>query len=111
MERKDAPTFELTTATLDEILTAARAPAYIDYMSIDLQGAEYEALCGMSLDKWRVGAFTIEHMYEEPKRTLIRALLESHGYLWARGWQVEDWYVDKRFAPRVVGFLNYARMR
>lgn len=46
-----APIVELRTATLDEILDKAQAPRHIDYMSIDVEGAEFEALRGLSLDK------------------------------------------------------------
>src|SRR5262249_2582745 len=56
---------------LDEILEKAHSPRHIDFMSIDIEGAEYEALRGLSLDKYEVQAFVIKHNFEEPKRHLI----------------------------------------
>jgi FkbM family methyltransferase len=90
---KQSPLVDFVTATLDEILEKAKAPSRIDFMSIDVEGAEYEALRGLSLDKYQVEAFTIEHNNEEPKRSLIRQLLVSKGYTLVRSWYREDWYV------------------
>ena len=90
---QQAQLVDFTTATLDEILEKAKAPAHIDFMSLDIEGAEYEALKGLSLDKYQVEAFTIEHNNEHPKREQIRQLLESKGYTLVRSWYREDWYV------------------
>ena len=62
-------------------------------MSIDIEGAELEALKGFSFSKYKVGALTIEHNYEEPKRSQIRMLLESKGYQLAKKVSCDDWYV------------------
>ena len=64
-----APAVMLTTTTLDEILMRAGAPTFIHFMSLDIEGAELDALRGLSLDRYRFGAMAIEHNYEEPKRT------------------------------------------
>lgn len=95
-----AKTVELVTATLDEILAKANAPRYIDYMSVDIEGAEYDALLGLSLDRYEVGAFTIEHNFEAGKREAIRKLLESKGYVRVQSWVVDDFYVNRRLAGR-----------
>jgi FkbM family methyltransferase len=97
----------LVTATLDEILAKAHAPSYIDYMSIDIEGAEYDALLGLSLDRYQIGTFTIEHNFETKKRDAIRALLEGRGYVRVRVWEVEDWYVHAKIAARIPGFVAY----
>ena len=83
---------DLVTATLDEILEKAHAPRHIDFMSIDVEGAEYEALRGLSLDKYQVEAFVIEHNNQEPKRQMMRQLLEASGYSLVRSWYRDDWY-------------------
>jgi FkbM family methyltransferase len=77
---KTADSVELTTTTLDDILAKAGAPTYIHYLSLDIEGAEFEALKGLSLGKYRFGAMTIEHNWEEPKRSQIRELLQAAGY-------------------------------
>jgi FkbM family methyltransferase len=90
---KNAETFELITTTLDEILSRADAPMHIQYMSIDVEGAELRALQGLSFSKYKVDAFTIEHNWEEPKRSQIRELLESKGYRNVFGRGRDDYYI------------------
>jgi FkbM family methyltransferase len=88
-------TVEFTTVTLDDLLARAGAPRFIHYVSIDVEGAELEVLKGFSLSRYRVGAFTIEHNFEQPKRTEIRNLLERNGYRLAANRRWDDWYVPK----------------
>ena len=103
-----APLVDFVTATLDEILDKAGAPHWIDYMNIDVEGAEYDALRGLSLDRYNVGALTIEHNYEAGKRDLIRQLMESKGYVRVRSWEVDDWYVHRNLASQYRTFINYS---
>lgn len=103
-ETSNTKTVELVTATLDEILAKGHAPKYIDYMSIDVEGAEYDALLGLSLDQYQIGALTIEHNFEAEKRESIRKLLEKKGYVRVRAWEVDDWYVHRDIASRLPHF-------
>lgn len=91
---KKAKIVEFTTVTLDDILARVDAPDFIHYMSIDIEGAELEALKGFSFSKYKVGAFTIEHNLEEPKRSQIRSLLESKGYRFVLSLFRDDCYVN-----------------
>ena len=49
----------------------ANAPSFIHFLSLDIEGAELEALRGVPFDKYRFGAMAIEHNDEEPKRSEI----------------------------------------
>ncbi len=51
-----APSVEMTTVTLDDILTRAKAPSFIHFMSLDIEGAELEALRAFPFDRIRLGA-------------------------------------------------------
>ncbi len=102
-----APMVELVTATLDEILAKARAPKHIDYINLDVEGAEYDVLRGFSLDRYQVGCFTIEHNYEMAKREAIHGFLSSKGYVRVRSWEVDDWYVHKSLAPHYTNFVSF----
>jgi FkbM family methyltransferase len=106
-EASKAPMVEFVTATLDEILAKAHAPNYIDYMSMDVEGAEYDALRGLSLDRYRFGCFTIEHNFEPVKREAIHKLLASKGYVLVRSWSVDDWYVDRNLAGRYEDYISF----
>lgn len=92
-EVETSPVVELTTTTIGDILSRADAPPFIHYVSLDIEGAEYEALKGFPFSEYKVGAFTIEHNHEEPKRQQIRELLERNGYRFVREVVVDDWYV------------------
>jgi FkbM family methyltransferase len=88
----EAPAVTLTTTTLDEILMRARALTFIHFMSLDVEGAEFNALRGLSLDRYRFGAMAIEHNHEEPKRTQIRELLKQYGYVNVHSYANDDFY-------------------
>src|SRR5262245_2985192 len=92
-QAKNAKTIELTTVTLGDILQRAHAPSFIHFMSLDIEGAELEALKGFPFDRYKLGSLAIEHNYEEPKRTEIEQLLKSKGYTKARTWLQDDFYL------------------
>jgi FkbM family methyltransferase len=93
-EAQKSPAVELTTTTLGDILARGNAPTYIHFLSLDIEGAELEALKGMDLNKYRFGAMAIEHNEEEPKRTEIIDYLRQHGYE-----RVHTYRQDDFFAP------------
>ena len=64
-------------------------------MSLDIEGAELDALKGVDFNKYRFGAMAIEHNDEEPKRTDVLRFLESKGYR-----RVHTYEQDDFFAPR-----------
>lgn len=92
---QEAPAVELRTITLAEILERNRAPSFIHFMSLDIEGAELAALKGIPFDKYRFGAMAIEHNDEEPKRTEILTFLEGHGYRRSHTYQQDDFYTPK----------------
>lgn len=94
-EAAKSPAVELTTTTLGELLERNRAPSYIHFLSLDIEGAELEALKGVPFDKYRFGAMAIEHNEEEPKRSDLIRFLEEKGYQ-----RVHSFKQDDFFAPR-----------
>lgn len=93
-EASKAPAVELTTVTLAQVLEQAKAPAFIHFLSLDIEGAELDALRGIPFDRYRFGAMAIEHNEEEPKRTDIITLLAARGYR-----RVHTYKQDDFFAP------------
>lgn len=108
-DAKDAPVVTFTTTTLDDILDRNHAPEFVNYVSLDIEGAELEALRGWSPAKHRVGAFTIEHNFEEPKRTEIKQFLEARGYRRVRSVGVDDWYVLGELAASRIEYAAVYR--
>jgi hypothetical protein len=91
-EASKSPLVEFTTTTLGEVLQRAQAPAFIHFMSIDIEGAELEALKGIPFDRYRFGAMAIEHNDEEPKRGDILKFLEARGYRRVHSYKQDDFY-------------------
>jgi hypothetical protein len=75
----DKERVRLTSMTPTQILERVEAPKTIEYMSIDVEGAELEILEAFPFDTYTVKLLTVEHNYEEPKRTQIRNFLRTKG--------------------------------
>lgn len=91
----EAPVFEFTTTTLRDILERTKAPRFVHFVSLDIEGAELEALKGFPFDTHKIGGLAVEHNYEEPKRSEIAALMERHGYRRSHTWHQDDFYVPE----------------
>jgi FkbM family methyltransferase len=79
--RKNAPTINVDTISLVDLLDDYRAPNTIDYLSIDTEGTEYGILNAFFQQnyKYKVRAITVEHNFT-PMRDKLHALLASNGY-------------------------------
>ena len=95
---KNEKTVELTTVTLRDVLQRAHAPSFIHFMSLDIEGAELEALRGFPFDQYKLGSIAIEHNDEEPKRTQIEVFLKSKGYTKSHTWLQDDFYLPSMAA-------------
>ena len=86
--------YKVQTISLNDLLVKHRAPKYIDYLSIDTEGSEFEILEAFNFNEFSFGIITVEHNYT-PQREKIFALLTSHGY--KRKYEnisaFDDWYV------------------
>jgi FkbM family methyltransferase len=94
-EAAKSPAVELTTTTLADVLARNNAPPLIHFLSLDIEGAELEALRAVPFDKYRFGAMAIEHNDEEPKRSDLVKFLAERGYQRVHGFKQDDF-----FAPR-----------
>ncbi len=88
-----AGTVSLMTVTLGSILKRAKAPKFIHYMNLDIEGAELEAMKAFPFSRYKVGAITVEHNFVEPKRSKLKKLLQDNGYRLAKSLKWDDWYV------------------
>jgi FkbM family methyltransferase len=83
------------TISLLDLLDHAKAPSFIEYMSLDTEGSEYEILKNFDFEKYTFGLIDVEHNYIEPRRTEIRNLLLSKGYVYKGENQWDDMYKHK----------------
>ena len=89
--------------TLEHVLDACHAPEVIDYLSIDIEGHEFEVLRVFPFDRYKFRTMTVEHnsySVGTAHRDRLRELLTGHGYVLDRadvttpaGQPYEDWYV------------------
>lgn len=87
----------VNTITLKELLTISESPNYIDYISIDVEGVEYEILKEFPFEIYNFGIITVEHNYEREKRIALNLLLQANGYVRVLEDKSEydDWYISK----------------
>jgi FkbM family methyltransferase len=84
---------DVYTITLNDLLERNNAPKYIDYLSLDTEGSEFEILKSVDLKKYKFGIIDVEHNFVEPRRTQIRYLLENNGYKFNKENNFDDNYV------------------
>ena len=86
--------YQVQTVSLNDLLAEHKAPAVVDYISIDTEGSEYDILSAVDFDRWSFRVMTVEHNHE-PQREQVFDLLTSKGY--TRVCQdvsrFDDWYV------------------
>ena len=103
--RKDQSVLK-TTTTLGNILDKFKAPNIIDYLSLDVEGQEYNILSTFPFNKYKFRCITVEHNAPHigPKQQmLIRELLEKNNYRFVKGnddvnnWghgPIDDFYIN-----------------
>ena len=72
------------TVPLADILDRFHAPPVIDYLSLDVEGAESLVLQGFPFDRYRIRVLTVERAH-----ATLAALLQSHGYVQLK--QLKRW--------------------
>ena len=92
--RQAGKKYEVQTISLNDLLRKYQAPKYIDYLSIDTEGSEYEILKAFNFSEYKIGIITVEHNYT-PQREMIFELLTSQGYKkkYENISNFDDWYV------------------
>ena len=93
VDSNESRTTQVRARTLTSILNETRAPAWIDYLSVDTEGSELEVLRGIDFSRYTFGFVTLEHNYDEPRRTEIREFLAARDYVYHRPNQWDDDYV------------------
>jgi FkbM family methyltransferase len=105
---------QVKTLSLLDILDKANSPPFIEYMSIDTEGSEYEILKNFNFQKYTFGLIDVEHAYDNIKRTNIKKLLLSNGYLYKGNNNQDDMYmhnsVKNNFFSKNINIYNNKNM-
>lgn len=88
---------KLKCMTLEEVLDAAHAPPTIEYLSVDVEGAEFRVLKGFPFHRYAFEAMTIERPTKK-----VHALLTEAGYVLDRLFRHDGFYVSKKRAA-IIG--------
>jgi FkbM family methyltransferase len=78
----------LYTISITDLFLKYNIPKHIDYLSIDVEGQEYNILKNFPFNKYTVSCMTVEH--NEPHqgselRNNLRRLLTQNGYIFVKG--------------------------
>jgi len=87
--------YDFTTVTMTDLLDKNHAPAVLDFVSIDVEGAEVLVLQGFDFKKYCIQFMTIEHNGYEPLRSDIRENMEAAGHKYAGRDGFDDYYSRK----------------
>ncbi len=84
------------TISVNDLLDFHKAPAVIDYMSIDTEGSELAIISGLDFTRYRPRVLTLEHNNHASRLAKFKQLLEPKGYRYVlpRFSQFDAWFVD-----------------
>jgi FkbM family methyltransferase len=88
----NSTTIKVKSISLTDVLDKADAPLFIEYMSLDTEGSEFEILKNFNFEKYTFGLIDVEHNYVEPRRSEIKNLLLSKGYIYKGENKWDDMY-------------------
>lgn len=97
---------------LDQILSDAKSPN-IDFLSIDVEEAEYEVLKGFDIKRWKPRIVMVESNSPERKRE-IRDYFVRNGYAYMHSIEVNDFYrpvLGGSISARAVDYFTYNHKR
>ena len=71
---------QVDTLNPTELLRRFKAPKLIDYLTLDVEGAELDVLQALDLNEYAIALMTIEHNHDAPRKEKIRQHLAQYGY-------------------------------
>jgi FkbM family methyltransferase len=97
----------IDTISLQQLLCQEKAPSVIDYLSIDIEGAEDRALLEFDFDTYQFNCITIERPSGK-----LRGLLVSKGYLLIKEIpKLDCFYIHKSFKKYQKNLFSFGRKK
>jgi FkbM family methyltransferase len=97
----------VSVVTLDSILEVQQ-PTSIDFISIDVEGAEMDVLAGFDISRWKPPLVLIEDHIENDS---IHRFMKAHGYKRVRRTGDNSWYVPSPDSFNVSLFGRWQLLR
>jgi FkbM family methyltransferase len=93
--KRTTSSYEVETISLQDLLVSHGAPKYIEFLSIDTEGSEFEILKNFDFQSYRFGAICVEHNFADT-REKINSLLLANGYQQGHAdlSGFDDWYIQ-----------------
>ena len=93
--KRTTSSYEVETISLLDLLKENNAPKFVDFLSIDTEGSEFEILKNFDFQSYRFGAICVEHNFAET-REKINKLLLANGYVQVHPdlSDFDDWYIQ-----------------
>ena len=93
--KRTTSSYEVETVSLLDLLKSHNAPKFIEFLSIDTEGSEFEVLEKFDFQSYRFGAICVEHNFADT-RGKINKLLLANGYVqvFENLSDFDDWYVQ-----------------
>ena len=93
--KRTTSSYEVETISLLDLLKEHNAPKFVDFLSIDTEGSEFEILKNFNFQSYRFGAICVEHNFADT-REKINNLLLANGYVQVHPdlSDFDDWYVQ-----------------
>ena len=93
--KRTTSSYQVETISLLDLLKANNAPGFIEFLSIDTEGSEFEILRNFDFQRYHFGAICVEHNFAGT-REQINKLLLANGYIQVHEdlSDFDDWYVQ-----------------
>ena len=88
----DRYTIDVDVRTLDTILHEQQFDKDIDFISIDTEGTELDALKGVDLNYWNIKLLVVENNFNDKE---IEDYLSNFGYIKDARWKINDFYLKE----------------
>lgn len=95
-DRKFGKRYLVETITLNELLVQYSAPYFIDYLSVDTEGSEFEIMKSFDFSKHQFAFISCEHNFTSNRESIVK-LLDSKGYkrILKDVSKFDDWFVNE----------------
>jgi FkbM family methyltransferase len=101
----------LKTSTLNDVLDKNNIPKLIDYLSIDVEGMEFDILKTFDFMKYHINVITVEHNAAHigmEYRSQLFELLTTNGFKFIKGndnvqnWNNDKYYIEDFYINRII---------
>jgi len=95
--RESLSEYSVRSVSLEDLLHQFQAPSFIDFLSVDTEGSEFEIIQNFDFNKYEFGFICIEHNHTENDQK-IESLLKQNGYtrILKESSDFDGWYLNSK---------------